>query len=155
MKTVKILCTVIFATLLLAGCQKDEDGIRYYKQPTGEGYVFVKNADGTITPFANKENILALEASGNSGSGLFDAFWEHTDIYSTDANGKFTCKFVRKIDRHDVQYYRIYLTLNAVINENVLRMDVNNGWHGYYCVNKDFSKNEIIIIDTIFITLRN
>jgi len=104
MKTIKILCTVIFATLLLAGCEKDEDGqwIRYYKQPTGEGYVFVKNADGSITPYSNKTDCISLEAGWTKGSGLFGTSRKHTDLYSTDANGKFTCKFVRKIDRHDV-----------------------------------------------------
>lgn len=162
MKTFKSILIITIVVLMLNSCARDEDLIRYYKQPTGEGYVFVKNEDGTITPYANKKDCIRLESSWNDGSELFSPSGRHKDLFSTDANGKFTCKFVKTINKHIVEYYAIglpecYSGTDENGNEIYGEISSHNGgddWFFGYCPNNEFAKENLIVIDTIFITLR-
>lgn len=150
MKTLKIILIITIAVLMLNSCARDEDLIRYYKQPTGEGYVFVKNEDGTITPFANKKDIIQLVASRVEGSGWFSTSWEHTDVYNTDENGKITYKFVKTIDRHKVEYYAIGFNYEGATNEHIRIANT----YLYYLKPNEICDKKVVIIDTIFVTLK-
>jgi hypothetical protein len=152
MKTVKILCTVIFATLLLAGCQKDEDGYRisYYKDKIGVGYVFYKNDDGSISPIRNYP-ISIIATASNGASELFYVKLSHTDIVTTDETGKFTCKFVKEISKGIEKYYM----LGYYFDIDTRNLDIINNssfYIGGRSYDSDFVNNfdNNIIIDTFY-----
>ncbi|GHV34400.1 hypothetical protein FACS1894178_1830 [Bacteroidia bacterium] len=104
MKTVKILFVALFATLLLAGCEKDENGnyVTYYKNKTVTGYVYSNDTyvhyPDSLYPRTNL--LIKIEAS-------VEGVPKHTDYCRTDKNGRFTFKFVKAINARSPSVWKI------------------------------------------------
>jgi hypothetical protein len=105
MKNVKLILLAIAAILFTtAACEKDENGnrITYYKNKTGEGYVFYKFENDSIAPIANAKTQIESYIRG-----WFTTFTSHFDYVYTDNNGKYSFKFVKKINEKKADGYYI------------------------------------------------
>ena len=95
MRNIKIVLLATTAAVLFtaASCEKDENGnrITYYKNKTGEGYVFFKFKNDSIAPIANAKIEIESYAHGMYVNNT------HFDYVYTDNNGKYSFKFVKKI----------------------------------------------------------
>ena len=111
MKKICFSLIIISIVLFLNSCNKDEYGIKYYKHVTGEGCAFYKYLDGTIAPFANLEcGIEAIhEFAGMGGSTI-----GNLQGMKTDANGNYTCRFVKSVEGWDMKSYTIRVTTNFI-----------------------------------------
>ena len=103
-KITVILGIVIISTLFLTNCEKDTNGIpvKYYENVTGEGYVFYKYNDGTITPYTfyhlwrgTGTPEVVVRADEKQGDIDADNYY-HIDHLEVDNNGKYTCRFLEK-----------------------------------------------------------
>ena len=112
MKTLKtqipILLLLLSSIFICANCEKDDRGywVSYYKKKTGEGYVFFKFENDSITPISN----LAVEIISYA-ENPWDMFstgpLRSTSIVYTNNNGKYFFKLVKKIDDRKVYKYNI------------------------------------------------
>jgi len=102
--TVKIFLLAAAVLLIAASCQKDENGnrITYYKNKTGEGYVFFKFKNDSIAPIENA--IIKIESYT---VGMFSTITRHYDYVYTDNNGKYSFKFVKKICSGSFGNYKV------------------------------------------------
>ena len=94
-----ILNIVIVSILLLANCEKDTNGIpvKYYENVTGEGYIYYKYDDGTITPYTFFEGQPWLLGTPKVEVRADDADnYYHIDYIGISNNGKYTCRFLEK-----------------------------------------------------------
>ena len=82
---------LIFTAVLYLSCEKDEKGqrITYYKNKTGEGYVFFKFKNDSIAPIENAK--IGIEFYR---VGWFSTITNHFDYIYTDNNGKYSFKFL-------------------------------------------------------------
>ena len=92
--TLLVLVLIIFG-LTDFGCEKDELGhkITYYKDKTGEGYVFFKFKNDSIAPIKDAKIEIKTYTKGSELFGM-----QHFDHINVDDNGKYSFKFVKKID---------------------------------------------------------
>jgi len=100
-----ILSIAIVLIFFFASCEKDVNGIpvKYYENVTGEGYVFVKHDDGTITPCAPYTSIyypfthIPLVGISSEEKHINDPEnYYHIDRVEVDNNGKYSCRFLEK-----------------------------------------------------------
>ena len=157
-KKLPILCLLL---CLCISCEKDEDGnVLHYFKINGHGYVFYRFPDGTLIPCANQEVVIENFISSTHYFWLiYDA---HYDYVTTDNNGFFTCRFLKKrgrteIKTHFVKFGKIDRDNNNFLNEPTLPE------HSYlYSTtgNSEISNETLenskkdIIIDTLFIDVR-
>jgi len=111
----------VVAVLLLAACQKDENGnrITYYKNKTGEGYVFFvyysdtlllrvpdrieKNLIDSMRPAPNVKIEIHAFTNGFMDTGIL----RHFDYVYTDNSGKYSFKLVKYINAKSVSQHHI------------------------------------------------
>ena len=94
------------------GCKKEIDDqgnrITYYKNKTGEGYFFFKYNNDSIGAMKNAK--IGIESWASDGwTGIFAGRITHFDYVYTDANGKYSFKFVKKIDGAKATYFRVFV----------------------------------------------
>ena len=96
MKNPIVILGTFIISLLLASCEKDENGIpvKYYENVTGEGYICYKYDDGTIMPF-RWVSIQAREKQDRINGVDTDNYY-HVDHFETDVSGKYSCRFLEK-----------------------------------------------------------
>ncbi|MCL2132375.1 MAG: hypothetical protein FWH36_08020 [Lentimicrobiaceae bacterium] len=105
MRNIKIVLLTATAILFTAtSCQKDENGnrITYYKNKTGEGYVFYKFKNDSIAPIVNAKTQIE-----SYRFGMFSTLTNHFDYVYTDNSGKYSFKFVKKINEKKIDGYYI------------------------------------------------
>ncbi len=143
MKNVKLTLLAIAATLFITvACEKDDNGnrITYYKNKTGEGYVFYKFSNDSIAPIANAKTQIE-----SYYFGMFSTLKNHFDYVYTDNNGKYSFRFVKKINEKKAEGYYIS-------SPYITDISTNSG-HGGGNIHLDYNlldnSNEILI-DTIF-----
>lgn len=87
-------------SLFLINCEKDGNGIpiKYYENVTGEGYIFQKSTDGTITPYnPGWIWIQAREKPNDMGVDVYlNPMGVDVDAIEVNDNGKYTCRFLEK-----------------------------------------------------------
>jgi hypothetical protein len=151
MKKLK-LALILMVTILLFSCEKDEQGriLKYYKHVTGKGHVFYKYLDGTISP-CTMEVTVSASVYDNVGMGGINP--GTSQPVKTDVNGGYSCRFVKKADGWDMNYYNLevipfnvhFSFLSRWINGNIVRE----------AAAKASKKNpQIIQIDTIWLVQR-
>jgi hypothetical protein len=101
-----ILSIVIVLIFFLANCEKDVNGIpvKYYDNVTGEGYVFERHNDGTISPYTHHAPFLtgfpyvSIRADEKRNDQYIDETdnYYHIDHIEIDKNGKYICRFLEK-----------------------------------------------------------
>ena len=101
-----ILSIAIVLIFFFASCEKDVNGIpvKYYENVTGEGYVFEKHSDGTISPYTFNVPFLtgSPQVSIRADENRNDPYINDTDNYyhidhiEIDKNGKYVCRFLEK-----------------------------------------------------------
>jgi hypothetical protein len=107
MKKLRFLLLFLAAILLASSCDKvekddQEQVIEYYKDKIGVGYVFYKHANDSVAPIKNVK--MEIEASGGGTGWLFPGY-HHADYLITDADGKYTFKFIKTIDKEEITAY--------------------------------------------------
>jgi len=144
MKRLTFLLTVV-TVLLCLSCEKDDKGqrITYYKNKTGEGYVFYKFDNDSIVPTNNSRIEITSYLQG-SGSGLFYSRSNHTDIVYTNNEGKYSFKFLKTINGKKIVEYQITVRYSPDMPTNF-----------YFCnspvIDPDLLRNSNnIVVDTIF-----
>ena len=94
MKRACLSLIVITIISILSSCQKDENGnrISYYKNKTGEGYVFFKFGNDSITPIRNSAVEIISYGKYTGYGELFAGRAHHTNIVYTGNNylGKYS-----------------------------------------------------------------
>ena len=95
-RQIVILSIITVLILFLANCEKDTNGIpiKYYENVTGEGYVFEKSNDGTITPL--KWVVIQAREKQDEISNINTDNYYHVDHLEVDNDGKYTCRFLEK-----------------------------------------------------------
>ena len=88
----KKILLIITIALLTIGCE-DYDDITYY-DVVGEGYVFAYDSVGVLHPVKGVEIIVDTKLEG--GSGFFGSNIPNFEVYTTDANGKYRIKFIKR-----------------------------------------------------------
>ena len=106
----KNILTTFIATIILlfTSCERDEQGhrISYYKNKTGEGYVFYKFENDSIAPINN----LKVEVRScfiSTHMFIAGGHYSHSGIVYTNNEGKYSCKFGKKVDGEKVVDYEI------------------------------------------------
>ena len=105
---VVVVWLVVVGVFVVYGCEKDDQGqrITYYKNKTGEGYVFYKFDNDSITPISN----LAIEIISYA-ENPWDMFstgdFRSPNIAYTNNDGKYSFRFVKRIGERKVYKYNI------------------------------------------------
>jgi len=111
-RQIVILGIITVSILFLANCEKEKDmngiPIKYYENVIGEGYVFEKHSDGTITPYISFYDSTAypfhieawvrISAEEKQNDPYINDIdnCSHLDYIKVDNNGKYTCRFLEK-----------------------------------------------------------
>lgn len=144
MKTDNLIVAVIIILFLCASCEKaDKDrGIAYYQNKIGEGYLFGKFENDSIVPISNsKIEIKFYAPPSDLGPTFGDRIY--VDYVYTDDDGKYSFRFVKKIDSKKVfkcHVSEVYSPLPEGISmpsNFELGLDI-------------FKKSNKIVLDTIF-----
>jgi hypothetical protein len=103
-KHMPILLILLSLSFIYSACQKDENGkwITYYKNKTGEGYVFYKFRNDSIAPIINTQVLIESYTRG-----WYYTFTSHFDYAYTDNSGKYSFRFVKTINEKKVEGYYI------------------------------------------------
>jgi len=157
----KILSILCLALCLCVSCERDDDGkVLHYFKVNGYGYVFYRFPDGTLIPCANQDVI--IENFIRSRHSFWVEYEAHFDHVTTDNNGYFTCRFLKKLGNTEIKKHYVYFGKTNMDDRNFLNVSTlpeNSylcGWSGdseilHETLNK--SKDDIII-DTLFIEVR-
>jgi len=111
-----LLLSILFTSM---SCEKDDQGqrITYYKNKTGEGYVFYKYYSAgidspidSIKPAANVKIEIECYTQGFMDAGILS----HSDYVYTDNNGKYSFKLLKSINGKSIAHrYITVLTRNG------------------------------------------
>jgi len=144
MKNLKLFLVATAAILFITACKKDENGnrITYYKNKTGEGYVFFKFKNDSIAPVEN----VKIEIESYT-VGMFSTITRHYDYVYTDNNGKYFFTFVKKINGEKIEAF--YLLVND-FPFSIDSIPITMSGNGIKYNNDILNKSNKISFDTIF-----
>jgi len=146
LRKITVLVSLLLGiSFVCISCEKDEKGqrITYYKDKTGEGYVFYKFDNDSIVP-ANNSRVKITSCLQGSGYGLFYSRPNHTDVVYTDNNGKYSFKFLKTINGKKVLEYQINVTYSPDMPTRFYHSNTPK-------FDSDLLRNSNkIVIDTIF-----
>jgi hypothetical protein len=157
----KILSILCLALCLCTSCERDNDGnVLHYFKTEGHGYAFYRLPDGMLIPCSNQDVI--VENFIRSGHSFWAEYEAHFDHVTTDANGYFTCRFLKKLGTTEIKEHFVYLgKVNRDDNNffNVSTLPEHSYLHGYdgYCeISHETLKNskDDIFLDTLFIEVK-
>jgi hypothetical protein len=149
MKKLK-LALILMATILLFSCEKDEQGriLKYYKHVTGEGYVFYKYLDGTISPCAME---VTIEAEYNPNSGMMGWNIGNAQRVKTNSKGHYSFRFVKSVDNWEMKRYHCIANVQNVWF-NVPRKGFNVDIVQQVAEKASKKNPQVIFIDTLWVT---
>ena len=152
-----ILSIAVVLIFSLASCEKDINGIpvKYYENVTGEGYVFEKHNDGTITPH-KWIGIQAREKQCEIGLCEDIDNYYHVDHPDVDNNGKYTCRFLEK-KRPNVWIFGEWkkMSFYTIFTGGVIDNSITYTSETIQAVAKKATKKnpQVIHLDTVFINV--
>lgn len=142
MKTLKLIAITSIIMLLCISCEKDENGnrITYYKNKTGEGYVFYKFENDSIAPIESVK--IGIESYIVE---MFSTITRHFDYVNIDNNGKYSFNFVKNINGKKTNGYCI-LSPSPIGYDEPIPSSGN-----VHFDHNSLEESNTIFIDTIFI----
>ena len=143
--TAVVVCLVVVGLFVAYGCEKEEDydAITYYNA-VGIGHVFECDANGNVLlPIQDTEITVTTGLEGTQG--LFGTASTFKETYTTDVNGKYQVRFIKRTKRRDATLYTI--TLNSLGTGHPYQ--IWNNWAQFYPKEVISAPNNIVIIDTI------
>ena len=144
--TTKIISLIPLLSMLLVctTCEKEEDynAVTYY-DAVGIGYVFIYDSIGSTMHSAQGAEIRVCTYLEGSDGGLFSTFTAY-ETYTTNANGKYQIRFIKRTHRRDAREY--YITLNHIGSRPY---QIWNNGAQFYSKEVINAPNNIVIIDTI------
>jgi len=154
----KLLPILCLALCLCVSCERDDDGkVLHYFKANGHGYVFYRFPDGTLIPCANQSVI--IENFISSSHSFWVEYEGHLDCVTTDNNGYFSCRFLKKLGNTEIKEHYVYLGNVNMDEKNFLKVPTLPEYsylHGYAGESEilhttlEKSKDDILL-DTLFI----
>ena len=158
--------SVLFLSMIISGiaficasCEEDYDAKTYFKT-IGVGYVHMYDSEGNFlypvkgavvactTRFMKPQPIQDNPPTGGGGMGFSLFGFPPIEVFSTDPNGKFKIRFIKRTMRRDVEgRYEIMITYSYLLDQETLQV-----WGRGIDLSVEEVKNapnNIIVFDTI------